>query len=79
MSIALTKKHGYTIQVEFTFKTNKYGSPLLHFVSWTGTDNSLTLAFAFLASRTEEDVVWAMFKLKEVMCDIPTTTIVTDE
>lgn len=79
MSIALARKYGYVIHIDSTFRTNQYDMPLLHIVSSTATKKTFTLAFAFLAGKHQEHVVWALQKLKEVMGDLPTVAVVTDE
>lgn len=79
MSIALARKYGYALQIDSTFKTNPYGMPLLHIVSSTPANKTFTLALAFLGGKEEHCVIWALTHFRDIMGELPTQVVVTDE
>jgi len=50
--------------MDTTYKTNKYGLPLLEIVGVTCTSLSFSVGFAFLSSEKEENVIWTLQKFK---------------
>jgi len=41
--------------LDYTYKTNKYGMPLLDMIGVNATGRSFCIAFAFLSGKAEED------------------------
>jgi hypothetical protein len=50
--------------LDCTYKTNKYGMPLLDMIGVDATRRSFCIAFAFLSGETEEDYMWALQRLR---------------
>ena len=49
--------------VDCTYKTDKYGMPLLDVIGVEACQRSLCVAFSFLGSGTEGDYIWALDRL----------------
>ncbi|KAK2961160.1 putative MULE transposase domain protein [Blattamonas nauphoetae] len=64
--------------LDATYKTNKYGMPLLHFCSRTATEDCYTVAFAFLRGEAESDISWALSQFQERIGFRNTFCILTD-
>ncbi|KAH6787647.1 hypothetical protein C2S52_007199, partial [Perilla frutescens var. hirtella] len=65
--------------MDCTYKTNRYGLPLLEIVGVTCTDLTFSIAFVYMESEREENYTWAMEKLKSIMpSNILLEVIVTD-
>lgn len=67
--------------LDATYKTNRYGLPLLHVVGITSTNATFTLCYCFMRKETTADYCWAMDKLKELFYEWGIThqlTFVTD-
>ena len=52
--------------IDATFKTNRYGLPLLHIIGVPATNCTSTFAILFDAERTLADYHWTMFHIREV-------------
>ncbi|XP_026419240.1 uncharacterized protein LOC113315145 [Papaver somniferum] len=65
--------------VDSTYKTNRFGSPLLRIVGVTSTGKLFTVAFIILEAETEDHYVWALTRLKRLFSPnaLP-STFVTD-
>ena len=69
------------VLIDSTYKTNRYGFPLLDMVGMTSTYHSFSIAFAFMRSEKTHDVAWALNKLRELIVkekNLP-QVIVTDK
>lgn len=55
--------------LDSTYKTNKYGLPLLQIVGVTNTNLSFQIAFAYLGHELTTHFSWVLQQLKEV-CDL---------
>ncbi|XP_057806170.1 PKS-NRPS hybrid synthetase cheA-like [Salvia miltiorrhiza] len=65
--------------MDCTYKTNRYGLPLLEIVGVTCTDLTFTIAFVYMEAEREENYTWAMEKLKGLMpSNILPKVILTD-
>lgn len=53
--------------MDCTYKTNRYGLPLLEIVGVTCTDLTFSIAFVYMEKEREENYTWAMEKLKSLM------------
>ncbi|KAI3942834.1 hypothetical protein MKW92_049243 [Papaver armeniacum] len=65
--------------VDCTYKTNRFGSPLLRIAGVTSTGKLFTVAFIFMDAETEDHYVWALTRLKRLFSPnaLP-STFVTD-
>ena len=52
--------------IDATYKTNRYGLPLLHVVGLTATNSNFTLCYCVMRNETVADYRWSMSKLSEV-------------
>jgi hypothetical protein len=52
--------------LDCTYKTNKYGLPLLDMIGVDACQRSFCIAFAFLSGETEEDYSWALQHLSSL-------------
>jgi hypothetical protein len=52
---------------------------LLHIVSSTPANKTFTLALAFLGGKEEHYVIWALTHFRDIMGELPTQVVVTDE
>ena len=65
-SIAYLHSYPEVLILDCTYKTNKYGMPLLDIVGVDATQRSFCIAFAFLSGETEADYTWALERLKSL-------------
>ena len=52
------------LMLDCTYKTNKFGMPLLDIVGVDGMNKTFTIGLCFLDQETEEDYDWALERLK---------------
>jgi hypothetical protein len=50
--------------LDCTYKTNKYGMPLLDMIGVDACQKSFCIAFAFLSGESEDDYGWALDRLQ---------------
>lgn len=53
--------------MDCTYKTNRYGLPLLEIVGVTCTNLTFSVAFVYMEAEREENYIWALEKLKGLM------------
>jgi hypothetical protein len=63
-SLVYLRAYPEVLLLDCTYKTNKYGMPLLDMIGVDATGRSFCIAFAFLSGETEEDYIWALGRLK---------------
>ena len=63
-SLIYLRAYPEILLLDCTYKTNKYGMPLLDMIGVDATGRSFCIAFAFLSGETEEDYAWALERLK---------------
>ena len=63
-SLVYLRAYPEILLLDCTYKTNKYGMPLLDMIGVDATGRSFCIAFAFLSGETEEDYAWALERLK---------------
>ncbi|KAG7562134.1 hypothetical protein FFLO_02416 [Filobasidium floriforme] len=78
MALALGKHYGEVLYIDCTYRTNKFKLPLFHVVAATGANCSFTIAFGYLAREQEDDYLWAMHNLRDLLRIVPVKTFVTD-
>ena len=66
--------------IDSTYKTNRFGLPLMHVVGVTATSQTFTFAYCFMAAETEEDYLWAVQLVARVLeqFGVIPSTFVTD-
>jgi hypothetical protein len=52
--------------LDCTYKTNKYGMPLLNMININACQQSFCIAFAFLNSEAKQDFIWALDRLRSL-------------
>jgi len=63
-SLAYLQAYPELLLLDCTYKTNKYGMPLLDMIGVDAAQRSFCIAFAFLSGEAEEDYLWALERLK---------------
>jgi len=77
-SVAFLQQNPDILLLDCTYKTNKYGLPLLDMVGVDCCQRSFCIAFAFLSSEVEEQYVWALTQLKSLYQDTLPSVVLTD-
>lgn len=75
-SVELSKRQNVFV-MDSTYRTNKFGMPLLNIVGITSTYNTFSGGFIFMREETQSDYKWAMEKFKEHV-QVKPTVVVTD-
>ena len=65
-SLAYLQAYPDTLILDCTYKTNKYGMPLLDMIGVDACQRSFCIAFAFLNGESEQDYFWASDRLKSL-------------
>lgn len=65
-SLAYLKAYPDILFLDCTYKTNKYGMPLLDIIGVDACQRSFCIAFAFLSGESEEDYIWALERLRSM-------------
>lgn len=65
-SLAYLQAYPDLLLLDCTYKTNRYGMPLLDIVGVDSCQRSFCIAFAFLSGETEQDYLWALDRLKSL-------------
>ena len=66
-SIELWKHYPKVLLMDCTYKTNRFNMPLLNIMGSTGLNTSFFIGFAFLSGEMDEDYIWALNALKNVI------------
>lgn len=80
-SLAYLQTYPELLLLDCTYKTNRFGMPLLDIIGIDGCNRSFCIAFAFLRGENEEDYVWALERLRslyEINQVKPPSIILTD-
>ena len=65
-SLAYLAVYPDLLLLDCTYKTNRYGMPLLDIIGVNARERSFCVAFAFLSSETEEDYCWVLERLRSI-------------
>lgn len=65
-SLAYLQAYPDLILLDCTYKTNKYGMPLLDIIGVDACNRSFCIAFAFLSGEKEADYRWVLERLRSV-------------
>ncbi|XP_012837783.1 PREDICTED: protein FAR1-RELATED SEQUENCE 5-like [Erythranthe guttata] len=65
--LALGRSFPYVLLMDCTYKTNRYGFPLLEMVGVTSTNKTFSIAFAYLQFEKADNYEWALRTLVEKM------------
>ncbi len=76
-SLRLYSLYPEVLLLDCTYKTNRYGLPLLNMVGMTGVKLSFLVGCAFLRSESEEDFQWALRNVATHL-SVPPGVVVTD-
>ncbi|CAH9077106.1 unnamed protein product, partial [Cuscuta epithymum] len=78
-SIKMLHVFPLVLLMDCTYKTNRYGFPLLEIVGVTCTDLTFSIAFVYMEAERQENYTWAMEKLRSLLAtNIVPKVIVTD-
>jgi len=66
-SVSMCQMFGTVFLLDYTYKTNKFGMPLLNVVGITLTYATFNVAFAFLHAKNKEAYAWVLEQFFEVM------------
>ncbi len=76
-SLDLVKSYPEVLLLDCTYKTNRFGLPLLNITGITGLGTSFYLAFAFIKAEAERDITWVLEQLAKIL-PRPLNVFVTD-
>jgi hypothetical protein len=65
-SLAYLQAYPDLLLLDCTYKTNKYGMPLLDMIGVDACQKSFCIAFAFLSGESEDDYAWALDRLRSL-------------
>ncbi|KAG6980171.1 Misshapen-like kinase 1 [Fusarium oxysporum f. sp. albedinis] len=65
-SLAYLQAYSDLLLLDCTYKTNRYGMPLLDIIGVDACQRSFCVAFAFLSGEEEQDYLWALERLKSL-------------
>lgn len=65
-SLAYLTAYPDLLFLDCTYKTNKYGMPLLDIIGVDACQRSFCIAFAFLSGESEGDYIWALERLRSM-------------
>jgi len=77
-SLSLAKKISNVLLLDCTYKTNKFGMPLMNIIGITSVNTSFFVGFVFLDSETIPYYSWALEKLKEILKNKSPNVFATD-
>ena len=80
-SLKLLKNYPDVLLLDCTYKTTRFKLPLLNIVGCTCTHDTFYVAFCYMKQETEEDYIWALEQLKDILQQpdyTNPTVIVTD-
>lgn len=78
-SRALTHRYSDVLLMDCTYKTNKSMLSLLHVVGVTGTSDTFTIAYCFLADETTESYLWAVQAIERCLPKTPSVVVIDNE
>lgn len=59
-SIRYANKYNRVYVLDCTYKTNRYGMPLLHIIGVSPSNSTFSIAFCFMRNEQEESYIWAL-------------------
>ncbi|XP_012841587.1 PREDICTED: uncharacterized protein LOC105961870 [Erythranthe guttata] len=77
-SIKLLRLFPYVMLMDCTYKTNKYGMPLLEIIGITPVGRNYTIAVAFMSHEDADTYEWTLNCLKELLDGVEPDAILTD-
>ncbi|XP_074305164.1 uncharacterized protein LOC141640149 [Silene latifolia] len=78
-AVKMFRSYYYVVQIDSTYKTNKYRLPLVEMVGVTPVGKSFVIAYALVTHESEEKYLWVLRKLKALLNDaVQPNAIVTD-
>nr|KAJ0208461.1 hypothetical protein LSAT_V11C500230070 [Lactuca sativa] len=67
ISLEIWRAFPHVLLMDVTYKTNKYGMPLLEIVGVTPTNMIFSIAFVYMHEEKQSNYVWALDCLKSIM------------
>jgi hypothetical protein len=59
-SIKYANLYNRVFVIDCTYKTNRYGMPLLHIVGVSPSNSTFSIAFCFMQNEQEDSYIWAL-------------------
>lgn len=59
-SIKYANLYNRVFVLDCTYKTNRYGMPLLHIIGVSSSNSTFSIAFCFMQNEQEESYIWAL-------------------
>ena len=59
-SIKYANLYNRVLVLDCTYKTNRYGMPLLHIIGVSPSNSTFSIAFCFMQNEQEESYIWAL-------------------
>ncbi|GJJ74327.1 zinc finger SWIM domain-containing protein 3 [Entomortierella parvispora] len=75
-SLALLRQFSRVLSMDCTYKTNSARLPFLHVVGFTATNQTFSVAGAFISSETGSDYEWAIQRLIDYAPEVRNTKII---
>ncbi|KAK9749814.1 hypothetical protein RND81_02G152400 [Saponaria officinalis] len=78
-AVNLSQVYLFVVEIDFTYKTNLYGMPLVELIGVTPVGRNFTIVYVRLESETKESYVWVLEKMKSLLPDyVVSNAIVVD-
>jgi hypothetical protein len=77
-SIGLMQSFPDVLEMDCTYKTNKFKMPLLHILGVTPIETNFSAGFCFLPGESASDYLWALQSFKFATGNIAPRVIITD-
>ena len=78
-SIELARTYSSVLLMDCTYKTNKFGMPLLNVISMTSFNTTFFACFIFLKDEKEEDYKWALTRVSRLFDGIKKPEVVVTD
>lgn len=65
--IKIFQSHPDILMADCTYRTNRFKMPLLHFIGCSSIGTHYTAAFCFLPSERQNDYLWALERVRELL------------
>lgn len=70
-SIKYANKYNRVFVLDCTYKTNRYGMPLLHIIGVSPSNSTFSIAFCFMQNEQEESYIWALKSFFSLLEPLP--------
>ncbi|KAK9677636.1 hypothetical protein RND81_11G157200 [Saponaria officinalis] len=77
--VQLFRTYFYVICIDSTYKTNKYGMPLVEFIGVTPSGKNFSIGYAIVTSEDENGYRWCLEKIRSLLPEnVSPSVVVTD-